>query len=229
MEYINSFKDIIMSNSILAYFIIFFIGFISSLNPHMLSMVPIFMGNVITDENSTKRWFKVSLFSLSFAVTLTIMGIVVSLIGSSLHTLMSLSYILAGLIYVYMGLNLFGIKLKELIPIQIIVLRNHKQTYIDKVVKNIGMSLIFTPCSLPFVISILTLAMVKGSMLYGGLILFSFGLGHSLIFFIFGISSNILFTLGKKLKSQYIIHKILGLIMMIIGMFFLLVSSKTHM
>lgn len=218
-----------MSNSILAYFIIFFIGFISSLNPHMLSMVPIFMGNVITDENSTKRWFKVSLFSLSFAVTLTIMGIVVSLIGSSLHTLMSLSYILAGLIYVYMGLNLFGIKLKELIPIQIIVLRNHKQTYIDKVVKNIGMSLIFTPCSLPFVISILTLAMVKGSMLYGGLILFSFGLGHSLIFFIFGISSNILFTLGKKLKSQYIIHKILGLIMMIIGMFFLLVSSKTHM
>lgn len=217
-----------MNNSILAYFIMFFIGFVSSLNPHMLSMVPIFIGNVINDKNTTKRGIKVLIFSLIFALTLTILGVVVSLLGSSLHTLMRFSYILAGIIYLYMGSRLFGINIKDLIPIQIIVLRNSKDTFIEKIIKNIGMSLIFTPCSLPFVISILTLAMIKGSILYGGLILFSFGLGHSIIFFIFGISSKKLYSLTKKMKFQYIIYKILGLIIIIVGIYFFLIAFKTH-
>jgi len=109
------------------------------------------------------------------------------------------------------------------------VLRSRKKRYRNTVLSNILMPLIFTPCSLPFIVSILTLAMLKGSIVYGGLILFVFGLGHSLIFILFGLFSDALIRLNDRLNHNKVIHKILGIVLMLLGIIFLSLNQNPNM
>jgi cytochrome c-type biogenesis protein len=228
-EYMNILKQMITSNSMLAYLTVFFLGFISSLNPHMLGMVPIFMGHTMSEEEKGRKWVNLIVFSLSFSVVLTVFGLVISSLGTSLHPIMQFSYILAGIIYIYIGFRLMGLRLRYKIPVKVVAFHYRRKRYGFKVLKNFLFPVIFTPCSLPFVISILTLAMVKGSILYGGLMLFSFGLGHSLIFLLFGISSKILLVLEERIGFGKIIHIFVGLIMILIGISFIALNGKMHM
>jgi len=224
----NILQELILENSTIVYIVVFLIGFISSLNPHMLGMVPIYVGHMVSSNNQ-KKLLNLIIFALSFSIILTGFGIGISIIGMSLHSIMTISYIIAGLIYLYMGLSLFGFKLSSVIPLEIIVLRSRKKRYRNTVLSNILMPLIFTPCSLPFIVSILTLAMLKGSIVYGGLILFVFGLGHSLIFILFGLFSDALIRLNDRLNHNKVIHKILGIVLMLLGIIFLSLNQNPNM
>jgi len=221
----NTLQELILGNSITVYVVVFFIGFISSLNPHMLGMVPIYVGNVVSN-NSQRKLLNLIIFALSFSVILTGLGVGVSIIGMSLHSIMTISYIIAGLIYIYMGLSLLGIRLSSMIRLEVMVLRSSNKKNRNAVLSNVLMPLIFTPCSLPFIVSILTLAMLKGSIVYGGLILFVFGLGHSLIFILFGLFSDVLIRFNERLDHNKVIHKILGVILVILGIVFLSLNQN---
>lgn len=221
-------QEFILGNSATVYAVVFLIGFISSLNPHMLSMVPMYIGHMMDNSNTQKKWTKLTLFVLSFSIILTGLGIGVSIVGMSLHSIMTISYIIAGLIYLYMGLKLLGFSLSGVIPIKIIVFYSRKKRSGNRILSNILMPLIFTPCSLPFIVSILTLAMVRGSIFYGGIILFVFGLGHSLIFILFGLFSDRLIELNKRLKYNKVIHKILGIALILLGILFLSLNQNPN-
>lgn len=224
-QYMNMLQELILGDSVAVYIVVFLIGFISSLNPHMLGMVPIYVGHMVSSNNQ-KKLINLILFVLSFSIILTGLGIGVSAIGMSLHSIMTISYIIAGLIYLFMGLNLLGLRLSSMIPLEIIVLHSSKKPYRNSVLRNILMPVIFTPCSLPFIVSILTLAMVKGSIIYGGTILFVFGLGHSLIFILFGLFSDVLIRINERLNHNKVLHKILGIIFIILGIVFISLNQN---
>lgn len=224
----NVLQELIAGNSVAVYIVVFLVGFISSLNPHMLGMVPMYVGHMIDGSNGQRKWVKLTLFALSFSIILTILGIVVSIVGMSLHSIMTISYIFAGLIYLFMGLRLLGLQLSHIIPIKIIVFYSIKKRTNNRILSNILMPLIFTPCSLPFIVSILTLAMLRGSIFYGGMILFVFGLGHSLIFVLFGVFTDYLMMLNERLRYNKVIHKILGVVLMILGIILLSLNQNPN-
>jgi len=219
-------QELILGDSVGVYIVVFLIGFISSLNPHMLGMVPIYVGHMVSSNNQ-KKLINLILFALSFSIILTGLGVGVSAVGMSLHSIMTISYVMAGLIYLFMGLSLLGLRLSSMIPIEIIVLHSSKKPYRNSVLRNILMPVIFTPCSLPFIVSILTLAMVKGSIIYGGTILFVFGLGHSLIFILFGLFSDVLIRLNDRLNHNKILHRILGVVFVILGIVFISLNQNS--
>jgi len=224
-QYMNTLQELILGDSVIVYIVVFLIGFISSLNPHMLGMVPIYVGHLVSSD-SQRKLVNLILFALSFSIVLTSLGIGVSIVGMSLHSIMTISYIIAGLIYLHMGLSLLGLGLNRIIPIEIVVIHSSKKSCGNRILSNIFMPLIFTPCSLPFIISILTLAMLKGSIIYGGMILFIFGLGHSLIFVLFGLFSDTLIRFNERLNHNKVIHKILGVVLMILGIVFLSLNQN---
>ncbi|ABW18619.1 cytochrome c biogenesis CcdA family protein [Alkaliphilus oremlandii] len=225
-QYMNMLQELILGDSVGVYIVVFLIGFISSLNPHMLGMVPIYVGHMVSSNNQ-KKLINLILFALSFSIILTGLGVGVSAVGMSLHSIMTISYVMAGLIYLFMGLSLLGLRLSSMIPIEIIVLHSSKKPYRNSVLRNILMPVIFTPCSLPFIVSILTLAMVKGSIIYGGTILFVFGLGHSLIFILFGLFSDVLIRLNDRLNHNKILHRILGVVFVILGIVFISLNQNS--
>lgn len=224
-QYMNMLQELILGDSVGVYIVVFLIGFISSLNPHMLGMVPIYVGHMVSSNNQ-KKLINLILFALSFSIILTGLGVGVSAVGMSLHSIMTISYIIAGLIYLLMGLNLLGLRLSSMIPLEIIVLHSSKKPHRNSILRNILMPVIFTPCSLPFIVSILTLAMVKGSIIYGGTILFVFGLGHSLIFILFGLFSDVLIRLNDRLNHNKILHRILGIVFVILGIVFISLNQN---
>jgi cytochrome c-type biogenesis protein len=226
--YMNMLKELILADSILVYILAFVVGFIASLNPHMLGMVPMYMGYILKSDQGSRKWMRLFLFALSFATILTILGISISGLGASLHPIMRVSYVIAGFIYLYMGLRLFGFSIASTIPIEILVIPSSRKSRTN-FLGNILMPLIFTPCSIPFVISILTLAMVKGSIIYGGGILFSFGMGHSLMFVLFGTFSNLLLNLENKLKGYRLVHKVFAVFMIVLGIVFLSINQQMPM
>lgn len=84
---------------------------------------------------------------------------------------------------------------------------------------------------LPFIISLFTLIMVRGSLLYGSLILLTFGLGHSIIFIVFSAFWKQINYLTSKLRSNRIINTILGVLLIVLALVFLgsIISPALHM
>ncbi|TCT15656.1 cytochrome c-type biogenesis protein [Natranaerovirga pectinivora] len=225
-EYMHVLQDLILRDSIIVYIVVFVIGFIVSLNPHMLGMVPLYVGHMVDDCNGGKKWRNLIAFSLSFSVILTLLGIGVSIVGMSLHAIMTISYYVAGIIYLYMGARLLGFKLSSVIPIKVVVISTKAKKSKNKLLSNILLPLITTPCSIPFIISLLTLVMIRGSVLYGAIILFLFGLGHSLIFILFGAFSTFFISFGEKYKYNKLVFKILGIVLIILGIVFLSLNQN---
>lgn len=225
-EYMDILQQLILGNSVLVYLAIFLIGFISSLNPHMLGMVPMYMGYMVDDRGYQRKWRDIALFSLSFSIILTVLGIGVSIIGMSFRPIMTVSYIIAGLVYLYIGFKLLGFRLSTIIPIKIVVFYSRKKRSGNRFLSKIVMPLIFTPCSLPFIVSVLTLAMLRGSILYGAIVLFVFGLGHSLIFVLFGVFSSLLIKLNQKLSENRTVHRLLGVLFIVVGILFLSLNQS---
>lgn len=222
-------QEMIIGDSKLVFLVVFIFGFLTSLNPHMLGMVPMYMGHIVSSDKGHNKFRPLVIFSLSFSATLTLLGIVVSVIGASFHSIMKISYILAGLIYIFLGIKMLGLHRLFKLPIQVIIFYSNNKKKGGSTLRNILMPLIFTPCSLPFIISILTLAMVKGDPIYGGLVLLIFGLGHSLIFLLFGLISKYILRI-KGIKSiSTILHKVFGLLMILLGIFYLVNNSTMHM
>lgn len=223
--YLVSLRELVLGNSPLVYIIVFIVGFVASLNPHMLGMIPMYLGIMAKDNRKKVNWKELLLFALSFSLILTILGVAVASLGASMHPIMQMSYIIAGLIYLLLGLKLLGIDWRKLSPVKIIFFyskSNSKKSFL----KNLILPLVFTPCSLPYIISILTLAMVRGKLLYGGMLLFSFGLGHSLIFIISGIFSGVLSKIEISTRYKKIVNISFALFMMIMGIVFLIISRS---
>lgn len=207
------------------FILIFLIGIISSLNPHMIGMVPMYMGIILQEKKEGVRTREVICFSISFALMLTILGVIVSSFGASLHPIMRISYIIGGTIYLLLGLKMLGLNLKKLSPIKIVYFYS-SNTKKRSLVKNIILPLIFTPCSLPYIISILTLAMLRGSLFYGGLLLFSFGLGHSLIFIVFGLFSDYITNINLTFRYRRVINRCFAVLMLLLAVVFFFLSSN---
>ncbi|RKD31228.1 cytochrome c biogenesis CcdA family protein [Thermohalobacter berrensis] len=227
-QYIHIIKNIIDVNSPFNFVLAFGIGFISSINPHMLSMVPMFIGYIVQEniQDRRKLLLKTAGFSIFFAIILTILGLIMYVVGHSLHILMKLSYIVASIIYIILGFKLLGIRLfKNRKLIEIYFIGGYKKRKIFSPVY-ILFTLVFTPCSLPFIISILTITLFKNSIIYSLLTIFLFGIGHSLIFIIAGVSSTLFTKIQNKSIIGFYLKKVFGAILLVLALVMLTLGSN---
>ena len=83
-------------------------------------------------------------------------------------------------------------------------------------------ALTVAPCIFPVLGAILTLISLKGNALYGGTALFLFSLGYGLILIILGTFSSLIRKLPKQGLWLIIIKKSLGVILILVGGYFIL-------
>jgi cytochrome c biogenesis protein CcdA len=209
----------------LAIVAVFLGGVTTALNPCVLAMIPLLMGVVAGNEETTtvRRSLVFSLFFvLGLAITFTVLGLISALMGRMFGNVGQFwKYVVAGVCFL-MGLQLLGI-LKWNIPVPTGI-RVKKQGYIGALLLGLLFGVVSTPCAVPILAVLLAFVAEKGNVLYGGFLLFVYALGHSALVLIAGTSvgaaKGLLESKGLR-KAHGVLQKFAGVLIIGIGLYFL--------
>lgn len=219
--------DIIDANMWLAPLIALLAGMMASLLPCSLSTVPLIIGYVGgIGENSTKRALLLSLtFAAGAGVTFTLLGIGASAAGRLLGTSSAWWYILLGILMVLMALQVWGIF--EFIPSSYLVSKVRRRGYIGAAAAGMLAGIFSSPCSTPVLVAVLAVAAGRGNILWGGLLLLLYSVGHGMLAVAAGTSVGLVRKLssdaryGKFSKAANII---MGFLIILVGLYMFMLA-----
>jgi cytochrome c-type biogenesis protein len=218
--------QLLQHNPWLAVVAVFLGGVTTALNPCVLAMVPLLMGVVAGNRETTnlKRSLVFSLFFvLGLAATFTALGLVSALLGRMFGDIGGFWKYVVAAVCLIMGLHLLGLlKWNLAIPIGS---RVKKRGHFGAFLLGLLFGVVSTPCAVPILAVLLAFVAEKGNVLYGGFLLFVYALGHSLLVLVAGTSvgaaKGLLESKGLR-KAHGVIQKIAGVLIIAIGFYFLL-------
>jgi len=210
----------------LAIVAVFLGGVMTASNPCVLAMVPLMIG-LVAGKRGTASLKKTFIFSLFFvlglAVTFTALGLISSLMGRMFGNVGRFwKYAVAGVCLV-MGVYLLGaFKFNFAAPKSFGKIRKGG---LGAFLLGLLFGVVSTPCAVPVLAVLLAFVANKWNVVYGGFLLFIYALGHSLLILIAGTSMGAAKRLieSKGLnKANRILQKAAGIIIILIGIYFLI-------
>lgn len=219
-------SQLIQHNPWLAVIAVFVGGITTASNPCVLAMIPLMMG-VVAGYRETTDLKKSLIFSLLFiaglSLTFTVLGLISALMGRMFGDVGRFwKYIVAAVCFA-MGIHLLGMfKLNFRTPE---FLKLQKRGNIGAFLLGLLFGVVSTPCAVPILAVLLTYVASKGNIAYGGLLLFIYALGHSLLILVAGTSmgaaKRLIESKGLR-KAYFILQKVAGVIIILVGVYFLL-------
>lgn len=204
---------------------VFMGGVTTALNPCVLAMIPLLMGVVAGNRETTtlrRSLLFSSFFVLGLALTFTALGLFSALMGRMFGDVgWFWKYAVAG-VCLFMGLHLLGlVKLNIPVPAGI---RVKKQGYLGALLLGLLFGVVSTPCAVPILAVLLAFVAEKGNVLYGGSLLFVYALGHSALVLVAGTSvgaaKGLLESKGLR-RAHGVLQKAAGVLIILIGAHFL--------
>lgn len=143
---LSSIGENLKTFSILAPILAFLGGILTSISPCSLASVPLVVGYMTgTNENNTKRAFKISLvFSLGMAITYTALGVAAALLSKIFSQSGKWWDIFLGLLMVLMALQTWEII--NLVPSRILSNKGGRTGYIGALIVGMMAGLFASPC-----------------------------------------------------------------------------------
>ena len=205
-----------------ALLIIFSAGVLSGLSPCSIPTITLVIGYVSSKKSEKKsHGFIIALFFvLGISVTLTILGIFAGSIGSFLVKSKIFLYGVAVLLIVV------GLWMLKVFDFGNNALMN--KVHVKKGSGVIGAFLLglpfgiaASPCTMPVTLAVLAFAAAKGSMVYGMIFMFVFAMGRSIPILVAGTFTGFIKKADKLSKYENIFEKAGGVILVLIGFYFL--------
>lgn len=225
-ELLIKLEKIFVSNSLLGLVISYAAGVVASFSPCVYPLIPITLGIVgAAATNSKLKGFSLSfIFVLGMCCTYTFLGVLAALTGMLISSFFihPITYAVLGLIFIFLSLSVWGIITLPFLSFS----PNYKakQNWLSLFILGIISGLAFIPCNFPVLGGILSLISLKKNVGYGALALFLFSLGFSTLLLIIGTFSALMPRLPKSGSWLIRIKQILGLILLVIGGYFLFKS-----
>ncbi|KUO76902.1 MAG: hypothetical protein APF77_21725 [Clostridia bacterium BRH_c25] len=205
--------------------IIFTTGLLSSLSPCTLPTIVLIIGYVSGKvENSKLKSFTVTLaFTLGIAFTLTILGAFAGIAGKLLLQTKAFYYVVAGILLV---MGLWMLKVLNINPKGNFDLATPQRGsgVLGAFLLGIPFGIAASPCTLPITGSVLTYSAIKGSAIYGMLMMFTYAIGKSIPLIIVGTFTGILKNLGGLSKYQTVFEKVGGIILVLLAFYFIWIA-----
>lgn len=223
---IEQITSAISNNPWLAPFIALFAGLLTASNPCVLVTIPLMVGAAGAYQGEDKSYWKSIKFSLCFvagiSLSFTALGLVAGLFGNAVSLSGPIWTYVVAIICILMGLMFadvisFSIKMPQ-------VLTRPKTGLWGAFFLGLMFGVISTPCAVPILAVLLTLIASGGSPVYGGLLLFCYSIGHSLLILVAGGSIGAIqaYINNKGLTNvSMIIRKIAGLLITAFGLYLL--------
>ncbi len=215
---------LIQHNPWLAVVAVFIGGVMTASNPCVLVMIPLVMG-IVAGSNESPGFKKTFVFSLIFvvglAVTFTALGLVSALMGRMFGDIGRFWKYLVVVVCLLMGLQLLGLfKFEIRLPRTLNV---REEGRLGAFLLGLLFGVVSTPCAVPILVVLLAFVAQKGNVLYGGLLLFIYALGHAVLVLIAGTSMGA----AKKLieskglrRTNFILQKAAGVLVILVGAYF---------
>jgi cytochrome c-type biogenesis protein len=217
-------EKLITTQPLLAVPVVFVGGLMTALNPCVLASIPLaigFVGGYATGRSKSYALLLALFLFLGIAAAFTVLGMVASLAGTLFGTTSKFWPILIVVVCVVMGIQILFFPTFE-IPMP--------RGFAPKAGGIVGAFLlgaltgvIATPCAMPVLAVVLTYVASKGNVLYGGLLLFTYALGHSVLVLVAGSSIGIAEAMvnSKGLKrASTILKKASGILLLLVAAYF---------
>ncbi len=221
---LGSADKLITSQPLLAVPVVFLGGLATALNPCVLASIPLaigFVGGYTTGRSKGYALLLAFFLFLGIAAAFTALGMIAGLAGTLFGTTSKFWPVLIIIVCVMMGGQiLFFPKFEIPLP----------RGFTPKVGGIIGAFLlgaltgvIATPCAMPILAVILSYVASRGNVIYGGLLLFTYALGHSVLVLVAGSSIGIAEAMvnSKELrKTSVVIKKVSGVLLLLVATYF---------
>jgi cytochrome c biogenesis protein CcdA len=218
-------EKLIATQPLLAVPVVFVGGLLTALNPCVLASIPLaigFVGGYATGRSKGYALLLALFLFLGIAAAFTVLGVVASLAGTLFGTTSKFWPVLIVIVCLVMGSQILLFPNFE-IPMP--------RGFTPKAGGILGAFLlgaltgvIATPCAMPVLAVVLTYVASKGNILYGGLLLFTYALGHSVLVLAAGSSMGIAEAMvnSKGLKrASVILKKASGVLLLLVAAYFL--------
>ena len=218
-------EKLISTQPLLAVPVVFVGGLLTALNPCVLASIPLaigFVGGYATGRSKGYALLLAVFLFLGIAAAFTVLGMVASLAGTLFGTTSKFWPVLIVIVCLVMGGQILLFPNFE-IPMP--------RGFTPKAGGILGAFLlgaltgvIATPCAMPVLAVLLSYVAAKGNVVYGGLLLFTYALGHSLLVLIagssIGIAEAMVNSKGLK-KASTILKKASGVLLLLVAAYFL--------
>ena len=191
-------------------------GLIAGVNPCCLAMYPAAACACRVQEDTSKRPIRNAVaFVLGIAISIALLGSLVAYIGHIAVILAPIKYAIAFL-PIFMGVHVLGwIRLPLMTP------KAFRPGLSGAFGTGLLLSLVIGPCGTPVLASVLSYAAYKQSFLYGGLLLFLYGIGDGLPLVLVGTAAGgVLKRLDCSRFGNWI-DPIVGSLLILLGFYLL--------
>ena len=169
--------------------LVFLGGLLTSANPCVLVAAPLVVGFTGgTQEGRHHPMVLSGVFVLGLAAAFTLLGLLAALTGSLMGDVGWGWKALLGLILLGMGLHLLG--LYDLPTPAHDLKRFHGAGLLGAFALGALTGTLSAPCATPALAAVLTIVALQKQVLWGGVLLFTYALGHVLLLFLAGASSG---------------------------------------
>ena len=172
---------IVSELSYLTYPMVFLAGVLTSVGPCNLSMVPVIIAHVGGQRDLTRRagfWLSV-FFTLGSATTFMLLGVVAATVGGLFGTQKQLLYWFVAAVCFAIGLSLLGaLKLSFDFLTRLRPKQMTRTGLLGALLLGLVVGLAGSQCGTPVLVAILGIAMAKGKLAQGAVLLFAYGLGR---------------------------------------------------
>ncbi len=206
-------------------------GVVASLAPCVYPMIPIvstYVGTRTLTENTRFKAFSLSLsYVVGMAAVYALLGILAGVTGSFFGSISTSPW---SLLLVANIIILFALNILEVISLPawpaFRVSQNNRSGILGALVLGAASGLIAAPCTSPVLAILLTYVVTTGNALFGGLMMFLFSLGMGTLLVVVGTFSGAAAALPKPGPWMVRAKRILGLLMLALGEYFLIKAGQ---
>ncbi len=170
--------------------LVFLGGLLTSMNPCVLVAAPLVVGFTGgTEEGRHHPMLLSGVFVLGLAAAFTVLGLVAALTGSLLGDIGWGWKALLGLVLLALGLHLLGV-FRLPAPSHGFLARFRGAGLIGAFIMGALTGTLSAPCATPALAAVLTVVAIQKKILWGGVLLFVYAVGHVILLFLAGASSG---------------------------------------
>jgi cytochrome c-type biogenesis protein len=226
-QFVGKAGEYINASPVLALMAVFVGGILTASNPCVLAMVPLMMSFVAGDRPEGRGLGRAFLLSLTFisglAVTFTVLGMVAALAGRMYGEVSSVWTWIVAAVALLMGLHLMGV---VTIPIPSLGgrLAPKARGFLGALLLGLLFGVVSAPCAAPILVVLLTyLAGSGSSVAWGGILLLTYALGHSVLILAAGTSMGAARVLLENQKATQLLarlRQVAGAAIILVGIYF---------
>ena len=203
-------------------------GILISFSPCVYPLIPIVIGSIgVLGQGSKLKGFVLSLiYALGVAVTYSALGLIASLTGKLFGQIAThpITHFFIANVCIFFGLVLLGVFKIPILPA--FSAKVEKKGIASIFLLGLVSGLVISPCTTPVLGSILIFVGSKQNIIYGTLLLFCFAYGVSTVLILAGTFSSVLINLPKPGAWMKKINMASGIILILMGEYFLVQTGR---